>query len=167
MSMRVLAISMLLMTVGATDCTFESSVPLGAPSAETFDPGLLGRWDCVDSNDPSARGVLVVHAFNDREYVVFVEEDAELYRAFSSRVDQSRFLSVQKLAFEPPGEYSIVGYELEPASLKFRLVELGPKEAKPTTPSALAEFARRGLASGSLYNEGSFACKRAGGESAP
>jgi hypothetical protein len=162
--MRSLAISILLLTAAATwECSTDSTIPLGTPSAESFDRRLLGPWGCITGDDPTEGGPASVYAFNDREYYILIgtEDGQEHLRAFSTTVDGSRFLNIQFLRFESPGAYTIVGYAFDsPTSVTLRVVDLGPEEAKPRTETALAAFIRRRLAEGSLYDDDVFVCKR-------
>ncbi len=162
--MRFMAISILLLTAAATwECSTDSVVPLGTPSAESFDGRLLGAWNCVTGNDPTDGGPASVYAFNDREYYVLLgtKDDQEHFRAFSTKVDTSHFLNLQSLSFDPPGASSLVGYSFDsPTSLTLRVVDFGPEETKPGTGAAIASFVRSRLADGSLYGDGTLGCKR-------
>jgi len=162
--MRSVAIAILLLTVAATwECSTDSVLALGLPTVESFDKRLLGQWGCITGDDPTDGGPAAVYAFSDREYYILIgaADDQAHLRAFSTTVDASHFLNIQFLSFESPGAYTILGYTFDsPTSVTLRVVDLGPKEAKPRTEAALTAYVRRGLADGSLYDEDVFICKR-------
>ena len=148
------------------ECSTDTPEPLGTPTATAFDARLLGAWRCVDERDPDESGLARVYALNDREYAIVTGSGApgdaiETARAFSVELDGERFLNVQLLRFEAPGDYQLIGYAFEgPDRFAFRIADFGSSDNKPRTPRAVEDYVRRKLAAGTLYDDGSLSCTR-------
>ena len=162
--MRILGTALLLLASAATsECSVDSSVPLGVPSAESFDRRLLGEWTCADEDDPDDAGTASVYAFNESEYLILLdrEKDPIHIRGFATHLDGSRFLNIQYLSFEPTSSYTIVGYKFESStSMTLRIVELGSRATKPRTQASLSSYVRRREAEDSLYDDDPIVCER-------
>jgi hypothetical protein len=146
------------------DCALVSEVPVGPPSAASFDDRLLGEWSCVIPEDPTAGGPASVFAFSDREYYIRLgpSDDQAHLREFVSIIDAAHFLNVQFLNFEVPDEFVIVAYRLSsPTSVTTHVVDLGAKTSRPATSEQLIALLRKRTAEGALSRDDDLVCTRA------
>jgi hypothetical protein len=114
----VLGISLLL-----AGCPYESQVPLSSPDL-LIDEAILGVWRIPDGEPQE---VLVIAAFNAREYVLVVADDPipAVTRMFLSVVGGLRLLNVVEISSEP-GEiypYYIAEYQVREDRLSYRLLD--------------------------------------------
>jgi len=154
-------------SVSAEEGTISTDVPLGSPESISFDRALLGKWSCFNTASPAETEPVHVYAFSHSEYYIRAgpAEDPGHFRAFTTRVDDARFLNVQVLEFVPPGSYYIVGNEFPSSTtLTLRLAELAGDKSKPKTPEALLKFIRERLADGKLFEQDGWDCERAQSE---
>ncbi len=128
MKRMAIALGALLALAVMTGCPFESSVPLGAPSAGGLDARLAGKW--VMKNDAGEEASIVFVPFDANEYYVQLDEKGkpektERYRVYTVAVGGEKFLNINKLEEKPgPAAYYFASYAFtKEGELQLRFVD--------------------------------------------
>lgn len=99
--MRRMRLAAHLMLLVATAGCYESAFPLGPPSEGRIDPGLVGRWRCINGEDGQDDPSMVsLVPFDETQYYVGLEQEGETpehYRAHSSNLKGVSLFNVQEL----------------------------------------------------------------------
>jgi hypothetical protein len=117
--------------VALSGCLSGFKHPLG-PAGEGFiEPQLLGRWECVSTDDPSP-GPMTILDFDGKQYYIQVESEKEepgRFRAYATRVEELPFLNVRAIGPKADDEWTFLQYALVDADhLSFRYVDPQPFE---------------------------------------
>ncbi len=158
MKRMAIALGALLALALMTGCPFESSVPLGDPSAGSLDARLAGKW--VMKNDSGEEASIVFYPFDANEYYVQLDEKGkpektERYRVYTVAVGGEKFLNINKIEEAPgPAAYCFASYAFtKEGGLQLRFVDDKnfPKDMGKDQ-KALVKFVSEHLAGDFLYD---------------
>jgi hypothetical protein len=126
------ASSLVILTcIALSGCLSGFKHPLG-PAGEGFvEPQLLGRWECVSTEDPSP-GPLTILDFDGNQYYLELESEKEetgRFRAYATRIEGVTFLNVRPIGPKPEDEWAFLAYAfVDPDHLVLRYVNPQPFE---------------------------------------
>jgi len=105
--------------------------PLGPADEGFIEPGLLGRWECASTDDPSP-GPITILDFDGQQYYIQSElekDESGHFRAYATRIEGVPFLNVRAIGPKPDDEWTFLAYDLVDADhLSFRFVDPQPFE---------------------------------------
>jgi len=137
-------------------CPYDASVPLGKIENSVIDSNLIGSWKSTGT-DVDTFEVMKVYPFNQHEYLILFLEKAEInvFRAFSTTVDEHTFLNVNELSSEITSapNYIFVEYLLAGNELKFRFIEDKLPKENYKNSHAFFNFVKKNLSNNQLFGE--------------
>jgi hypothetical protein len=137
-------------------CPYGSAIPLGKIEKSVIDTNLLGSWK-TGSTGVDSFEVMTIYPFNQHEYLILFQEkdEASVFRAFSTQVDDHTFLNVNELNPEIKHEpnYIFVEYLLTGDELKFRFIEDKVPQRNFKNSGAFYDFVKKNLDNNQLFGE--------------
>jgi hypothetical protein len=145
------ATSLLIVTSCLTliGCLSGFKHPLGPADEGFIEAQLLGRWECVSTDDPSPGLTITILDFDGKQYYIQAAEpgkdEVSHSRAYATRVEGVPFLNVQGIGPKPEDEWTFLEYVLlDGDHLGFRLVDPQPfEDVIDDAPSVSARLGSR------------------------